>query len=309
MKWIKLKRYRIKVSGYKTRIPMKGFVSAEEHTHFLHSLLTNNIKGLRQGSFNYNLQLKPNGQPVTDFFVYRRSDHYLLDTERSAKEVIEEFERIKLSLKVFFEDLTSNTEHIFVFGEGASDFVGKELGDIPAEGKFLEKGNFIVAKNSLRLGLEGYDFIGDLKAVRFPEEGKIEEFQYEDIRIENCIPRIGKELREGFFPMEAGILSCAVDMNKGCYIGQETVARIYYKGRIPRILVKFEVLGKVKEGDSIEKESKKVGIVTSVNSTGNLALGYLLKEISKRFTEFRVSQGKLKLISFCKDEGESKKST
>ncbi|MDQ7039130.1 MAG: folate-binding protein, partial [Aquificota bacterium] len=84
MRWIILKRSKVRVYGKPLKMMMKGMTAQEEHTHFLHSLLTNNVKNLREGDFNYNLWLKPNGQPVGDFFVYRVGDHFLLDSEKPA---------------------------------------------------------------------------------------------------------------------------------------------------------------------------------------------------------------------------------
>ncbi|AAC07770.1 hypothetical protein [Aquifex aeolicus] len=128
MKWIDLKRSKIKVYGKPVKMLMKGLTAPEEHTHFLHGLLTNDIKSLKPYTFNYNLWLKQNGQPIADFFVYKIKDYYILDTEEPADFVINEFNRLKLSLKVYFEDLTPNYKHVFIYGEGAEEFVKEKFG-------------------------------------------------------------------------------------------------------------------------------------------------------------------------------------
>ncbi len=278
MKWIKLPRSKIKVFGKATGITMKGMTAQEEHTHFLHSLLTNNIKNLTSGTFNYNLWLRQNGQPVGDFFIYKLQDHYLLDTEKPAEEVIEEFNRLKLSLRVFFEDLTPDLSHFFVFGEGSSEFIKDAFGVEVKEGEVTQVQDALIANNPIRLKGEGYDVMGDEKAIaeKLPPELEISEMEFEDIRIENCVPKIGKELKEGFPPLEAGVLDYAIDMNKGCYVGQEAIARVYFRGRTPRTLVKVEGEN-LEEGDKLIKEEKQVGVITSVNSKRDTALGYLLR--------------------------------
>ena len=301
MKWIDLKRSKIKVFGKPAKILMKGMTAPEEHTHFLHSLLTNNVKALRPGTFNYNLWLRQNGQPVGDFFVYRIGDYFLLDTEKPADEVIKEFERLKLSLKVYFEDLTPSTDHVFVFGEGSSEFVKDAFGVSLENFEVKEAGGILVARNPLRLRMEGYDLMGDLSGLleKLSEEDEVSEKEFEDIRIERCVPRIGKELREGFSPLEAGVLSYAIDMNKGCYVGQEAIARVYFRGRTPRVLARFDLEGEVKEGAKLYDGGKAVGLITSVSSDGKKALGYVLRNLYEEGRELEAEGGKAYLRESC----------
>lgn len=301
MKWIELRRSKIKVYGKPAKVLMKGMTAPEEHTHFLHSLLTNNVKALQPGRFNYNLWLKQNGQPVGDFFVYKISDFYILDTEKPAEEVIKEFNRLKLSLKVYFEDLTPQMEHLFVFGEGSGDFIKEVLGVSLKDYEVSEVGNVLVARNPIRLKREGYDLMGNLGALRerLSGEDRISEEELEDLRIESCVPRIGKELREGFSPLEAGVLSYAIDMNKGCYVGQEAIARVYFRGRTPRVLVKFWVEGSVSEGDKVYEGKKGVGVITSVSPKGNRALGYILRSLYEEGKEFATEGGKVRVERSC----------
>ncbi len=301
MKWIKLKRSKIKVFGKPAKMLMKGMTAPEEHTHFLHSLLTNNVKALEEGSFNYNLWLRPNGQPVADFFVYRFKDHFLLDTEKPAGEVIEEFEKLKLSLKVFFEDITPRTGHLFIFGEGSAEFIKDAFGVSLENFRFVQQEGLLIGKNPLRVGEEGYDVIGDTGSVeeRLSEEIKATEEELEDLRIRNRVPRIGKELREGFSPLEAGVLDYAIDMNKGCYVGQEAIARVYFRGRTPRLLAKMSVSGDVSEGSKLYEGSKSVGLVTSVSPLSNVALGYVLRSSYGEGKELTSEGGKVRLEKGC----------
>jgi len=73
-----------------------------------------------------------------------------------------------------------------------------------------------VANNPIRIGEEGFDVFGRLYLLPVPENGEISEEEFEDLRIERAIPRIGKELREGFSPLEAGLLHTAISLTKGC---------------------------------------------------------------------------------------------
>ena len=278
MKWIRLKRSKIKVVGEKAKFPMKGMTAPEEHTHFLHGLLTNDIRSLKPGTFNYNLWLRQNGQPIGDMFVFRFEDHFIVDTELPSERVMEDFKRLKLSLKVSFEDLTDSLEHVFIFGERAGDLIGEKFGISLKNGEFKKVGSLIVARNDIRLRTEGYDLMGDLSGVDLPKDSEISEREFEDVRIENCVPRTGKELREGFSPLEAGLLNYAISMTKGCYVGQEAVARVHYRGRTPRVLAKILAEGDIAEGDELVRDGKRVGVVTSVSSDRRKGLGYVLRD-------------------------------
>ena len=295
--WVRLKRSKIKVFGEKTKVLMKGMTASEEHTHFLQGMLTNDVKSLKPGTFNYNLWLRQNGQPVGDFFVYRFEDHFLLDTELPSSFVIEEFQKLKLSLRVYFEDITEGTDHIFLFGEGSKEFVKESFGFELKDFEFRDLGDLFVAKNSIRLKAEGYDLIGDLSKVDLPKDSEVSEEEFEDLRIRNCVPKIGKELREGFSPLEAGVLSYGISMTKGCYVGQEAVARVYYRGRTPRVLVRLVPEGEVSEGEEILSGGKKVGVVTSVSKDKRVALGYILR--SSLGSDLRTEKGTALKAEVC----------
>lgn len=291
MKWINLKRSKIRVYGQKAKLLMKGM--GEEHTAFLHSLLTNDIKGMERYSLTYNLWLRQNGFPKGEFFVYKLEDHYILDTPLDAQKVIEEFERLKLSMKVYFEAL--NWNHLFIFGEGSEEFIKEVVGELPAPQRLLFKENIIVAHNPIRLKVAGFDLIGELSAIE--ERLNVEPisfWEWEDIRIQNCVPAFGKELKEGFSPLEAGVLEYAISLTKGCYVGQEAIARVYYRGRTPRVLVLLE--GKdLKEGEKLTIGDKNIGVITSVNSKGELALAYVLKD----YAQEGLTLDKVKVVRVC----------
>ncbi|RUM31450.1 MAG: folate-binding protein [Aquifex sp.] len=301
MKWIKLKRNKIRVYGKPAKILMKGLTAPEEHTHFLHGLLTNDIKSLKPYTFNYNLWLKQNGNPIADFFVYKIKDYYILDTEEDADFVINEFTRLKLSLKVYFDNLNLY-EHVFIYGEGAEAFVKEKFGIELKDYEVKEiKEDVFIAKNPVRLKETGFDLFGNIEEFfkELPEEGQVSEDEFEEERIKNCVPRIHKELREGFSPLEAGVLSYAISLNKGCYVGQEAIARVYFRGRTPRTLVKFEILEGVKEGNKILEDGKAIGLITSVSPSGNTALGYMLRAKLELEKEYRTEEGRVKVLEVC----------
>ncbi len=299
MKWIPLNRGKIKVFGKKGKVLPKGFL--EEHITFLQSTLTNDIASLKDGEFNYNLWLTGNGQPKEEFYVFKEENHFILDTDADPEKIIQEFTKIKLSLQVFFENLTHQFSHIYIYGEGSKEFIEKMFGEIPKKMKFLKKENIYVANNPLRVGETGFDLFGNLEDLLkdLPEEKKVNIDDFEDTRIKNCIPQIHKELREGFHPLEANIGGYAFSFTKGCYVGQEAIARVYFRGRTPRTLAKFEISGNVRENDEIFEGDKKAGIITSISPKSNTALGYILRAKAQEKKEFNTKEGKVIFIGEC----------
>jgi folate-binding protein YgfZ len=109
---------------------------------------------------------------------------------------------------------------------------------------------------------------------------------YEAARIEAGVPVMGRELTGKTIPQEAGLVPRAVSLTKGCYTGQELVARLDARGnRVARRLVGFTVTsGSPAAGDTVVVEGRVVGSVTSVayspRTGGCVALGYLRRSVA-----------------------------
>jgi folate-binding protein YgfZ len=85
----------------------------------------------------------------------------------------------------------------------------------------------------------------------------------ERLRVERGVPRFGKEMGTDTFPQEAGV-DDAVSYDKGCYLGQEVVARIHYRGGVQRFLVRIELEdGAGAAGGTLSFEGREAGRVTS----------------------------------------------
>src|SRR5688500_9926302 len=103
----------------------------------------------------------------------------------------------------------------------------------------------------------------------------------EILRIEAGVPRFGAEMTTSTMPAEAGIVERAVSFTKGCYIGQETVARLHYKGKPNRHLRGLRLAAPVADGDPVRLGERALGAVgTAVGSPlhGPIALAILRRE-------------------------------
>ena len=113
---------------------------------------------------------------------------------------------------------------------------------------------------------------GDEVLDERPEGEEVSPDEAERARIEAGIPRWGAELDETILPAEAGLDRTHISFTKGCYPGQEPVARVHYRGHVNRALRVLEV-GSASPGDEITHEGKSVGRITS--AVPGLALGYV----------------------------------
>jgi folate-binding protein YgfZ len=107
------------------------------------------------------------------------------------------------------------------------------------------------------------------------EEAGAEDF--ERWRIGSGIPRWGREIDERVLPAEAGLDETHISFSKGCYPGQEPIARQRYRGKVNRKLRVLDIEGEVEPGTELFLEGKTVGRITS--SVPGLALGYVRVEV------------------------------
>ena len=103
--------------------------------------------------------------------------------------------------------------------------------------------------------------------------------ELERMRIEAGTPRYGREIDDRVLPAEAGLTDRAVSFTKGCYPGQEPIARQHYRGKVNRTLRVLEVTGAPAPDSEIRLEEKVVGRVTS--AVPGLALGYVRTEVAE----------------------------
>jgi tRNA-modifying protein YgfZ len=102
-------------------------------------------------------------------------------------------------------------------------------------------------------------------------------------RVETGRPRYGVDLDDTVIPQEAGLNARAVSFDKGCYVGQETVARLYFRGKPNRHLRGLKLSGPAAHGDPLrlgEREVGKLGSVVESPLHGRIALALVRREAS-----------------------------
>ncbi len=233
---------------------------------FLQGQLSQDVAGLSAGASTWALLLQPQGKVVAFLRVLRiGEEEVVLETDAGfGPAVIEGLNRFKLRVKCDLDPLVWRC--LAVRGPRAHELVqGGVASDWP--------------------GLPGADLVGE--SVEAPEGVQRCSMEaYEAVRIEAGIPVMGKELDEGTIPAEAGVVDMSVSFTKGCYTGQELVARIDSRGgNVPRRL-RGVVLGDgvtPPAGAAVQAEGKESGRLTSVAFSPRLgaavALAYVRRAV------------------------------
>jgi folate-binding protein YgfZ len=110
-----------------------------------------------------------------------------------------------------------------------------------------------------------------------PAGDEVSEDELERWRIESGIPRWGHEIDERVLPAEAGLDETHISFTKGCYPGQEPIARQRYRGKVNRKLRVLDIEGEAERGDELQLDGKTVGRITS--AVDGVALGYVRVEV------------------------------
>jgi folate-binding protein YgfZ len=151
-----------------------------------------------------------------------------------------------------------------------------ELGDVVRvqllRARFASKAEIEPEEHEAWLVLAGEEVLDE----RPPGE-ELDEGAFERWRIEAGIPRWGNEIDDRVLPAEAGLTETHVSFTKGCYPGQEPIARQHYRGKLNRRLRVLDVDGEVSPNDELVYEGKKAGRITS--AVPGVALGYVRTEV------------------------------
>ena len=265
----------------------KLLLSGTEAKEFLHGQVTNDIEGLAEGTGCYAAFLTPKGKMLGDMRVLDGGAAGLwLDCERSVlQELFNMIRRFKLGRQVAVDKRTLERALLSLVGPDARRLAGAE--DLDAEHAHRRA---TLAGASVRLVATdvGIDVICDSEdaaAVRAALlEGGAEPAAEQDaeiVRVEQGRPRYGIDLDDSVIPQEAGLNDRAVSFTKGCYVGQETVARLFYKGKPNRHLRGLRLSAPAPTGSALRHGEREVGRLGSsvVSPTfGPIALAIVRRE-------------------------------
>jgi len=259
-----------------------ALTGAEAKT-FLHGQVTNDIEGLEPGRGCYAAFLTHKGKMLGDLRVLDVGDELLLDTERVAlQELFNMIRRFKLGREVELHKRTLETALLSLVGPEARRVAGAEdLVDEHANRR-AEIAGVTVVLVATDVGVDVF-VPAESKELVAAELGvqAVGEEAAEVLRVETGRPRYGVDLDEGVIPQEAGLNERAVSFTKGCYVGQETVARLHYRGKPNRHLRGLRLSAPAASGEALRLGEKEVGRLGSVAVSpvhGPIALAIVRRE-------------------------------
>jgi folate-binding protein YgfZ len=282
-------------------------LTGADRGRFLNGQVTNNVKDLKRGEGCYAALVTAKGKMQSDLNIYCLADELWLDFEPGFRDaVVARFEKFIIADDVQVVDATSHYGLLSVQGPNAGPVVHQlGLGLTPPERPL----NFtsvhdsalgeIYCANHPRTGLAGFDLFAPVAALNTVADKLIGAAKatggracgwaaLEVARIEAGIPRFGADMDETNLAPEAGIEARAISYTKGCYIGQEVIARLRTYGQVAKslrgLLLPDEAPALPHRGDKLFHGDKEAGYITSALASPtfrrHLALGYVRREHS-----------------------------
>ena len=223
---------------------------------WLHDLVTTDVEGLAVGRSRRSLLLTPTGRIRADFHVAAVEGSFLLLQALEQEERVDAILRpYVLSSDVRIED---RSDRLLLLS-----FLGAVLGDGP-----IEEGPDLVAFTPSVMG-RGHDVVVPvdgseplLERLRASGSVEVTPAHLEAWRIRDGTPRMGVDFGSEALPAEAG-LEDTIDFTKGCFLGQESVAKVRNLGHPPRVLLHVGSHGPIAPGAAVVSGDEVVGEVTS----------------------------------------------
>ena len=283
-------RIRIRISGPKAAELVTGMV-------------TNDVSSLLPGEGQYAAALTAKGKIVADLRIFALEDALLVDTSAAAgpgwKEMVRKYINPRLAP---YHDVTSELGDVGVFGRSsrsvlsrALDVDDKDLAGLAPYGHIqrpFAEATVIIARVP-EMDLDGFEIfaptsvVGALKA-RLHSAGVAHgtDETWEIARIESGRPRWGIDMDDTTLPQEVNFDELgAISYTKGCYIGQETVARVHFRGHVNRFLRRLRFVTRPappKGAELLDETGKVIGEIKSAALSprfGGVALGMVRREI------------------------------
>jgi folate-binding protein YgfZ len=283
-------------------------LTGEDRVSFLHGMCTQDVNGLSEGSWAYAALLTAKGAMVADARILRRPGDVLLDVEPGlGAKVLEFLGKYLISEDVELEDASASWGRLALYGPKAREVLQGLVPAWPGTGLWVETklgGHAVLLlEPSLALPAGGVE-------LWVPPEALGPVFEQlltagaphgllpvglealEVLRVEAGIPVYGQELVDTTIPLEAN-LERALHYNKGCYIGQEVIARATFRGHMNRKLMGLKLGTALPPlGAELRDGERKVGWVTSVVHSSALgqyiALGYVHRDFFAPGTQLDV---------------------
>jgi folate-binding protein YgfZ len=265
-------------------------VGGSERRDFLQRLVTNDVSGLAEGRALPTLLLERTGRVVDRVIVVDRGTDFLLVASAGrATAVIEWIEKYVIADDVTVEDVGERTGLLTVVGDRGAEELSASLRVAAAElGPWEARpgdagGETVLVLRAEDVGGRSFHVVGprtavDAAATALSALPAGDEARWNALRIEAGVPAFGAEFDDRTIPLETRMAD-AISFTKGCYVGQEVIARLHNQDRVKRALVRLRIEAgdPPAAGADVLLRDEKIGSVTSVAAAeaGFLALAYV----------------------------------
>jgi len=242
-------------------------LTGPQRAWFLHQILTQAFEDIEPGEARDTALITAHGRMVGYMEALATDDALRLHFEPELIETLPDaLQRYVFATQVAIEDVTNDFGLVLVVGPGWDELARTVAPDASAH-RTLSLG---VPAGYLWVAKDGVDEV--LVALKEAGVQEATEDELEALRVERGMARWGRDMTDKTLPPEAGLDDIAVHYDKGCYVGQEAMAKIRFRGKVNRKLRRLRADSAITVGSDITLDDSKVGTVTSAAGGRALAL-------------------------------------
>jgi aminomethyltransferase len=265
-------------------------ITGKDAQNFLHRMISNDVQSLQPGKGVWSLFLDIKGHVQGDFKLYRFTDFLMMILQRHALDrVVKGLDRYVISEQLRMIDVSDEFGLFQIFGPNAAAVLqSKGVQLLPAEELAFQAASINgIETQIIRMGT-GYSILVPAASatdlLNFLDLQPIGQRAFNIFRIETGLPVLGLDFDDTNLPQESR-LDKAISFNKGCYLGQEVIARLDAQGHVNKILVGLVSETELKPEQKLYFGEKEVGRITSATYSPakktNVGLGYVRREHAK----------------------------
>lgn len=301
--------YRAALEGvvrYDTSARGRVRLSNRDRAELLQRLTTNDVVGLAPGQGTRTVLINSHARILDLLTVYALPEHLMVTTSPGQGGALTRYlqGRVFFQDKVVVEDLSESTIQLDLYGPESAALIRQatsvDPGDWPLhhiQAAAIDAAQVWIAR-TLPIGGDGFSIFAERAAAEIVQQAfsavqPLDGATFEVLRIEQGYPGPHHELSTDYIPLETG-LSDAVSFSKGCYVGQEIIARMDSRNRLAKRLMGLRAEQPLAVGSVLRHEEKEVGSITSAAQSpryGAIGLGYIRAAQAEPGTRLQTADG------------------
>jgi len=243
-------------------------LSGPDAERYLNGQVTNDVTRLPDGHSIYAAVCTAKGRMDGDLYIAKHGGDFHLDADPALRESLgARLEKFLIADDAVLEDITESWRVLHRFGPAPADL----------------KDGFAIANS--RFGIAGHDLWAPIGSGVGASDAPVGEDILETLRLENGMPKWGAELTPNTLPPEAGPhMLAGISYSKGCYVGQETIARLKSVGHVNKTLVflRSATAEFPPVGAKLTLDGKETGAITSSGFSPRLEKGIALAYVQRQ---------------------------